>query len=147
MTRARQYTNYDSGFEKLFADHLEKLGIPFERERDAFIYIETVRKSVCRECGSENCGQRRIYRPDFFLPAGVIIETKGYLDAPARSRHKLIREQHPGLDLRLVFQRDHVIKQTKNKDRYSDWCRKNDIKFWICREMPPKEWLLKTQWE
>ena len=39
------------------------------------------------------------YTPDFVLPNGIIIETKGVWDAEDRKKHLLIREQHPELDI------------------------------------------------
>lgn len=41
------------------------------------------------------------YTPDFVLPNGIIIETKGVWDAEDRKKHLLIKEQHPNLDIRL----------------------------------------------
>jgi hypothetical protein len=151
MAGKRNYRGYhpgwDSAFEQQISDHLRGLEIPFEYERESLVFVKTISKSVCRECGSKRCGQERVYTPDFFLPDGVILEAKGYFDPSARARHKLIREQHPRLDLRLVFQRNHIIQSSKNKIRYSNWCEDNDIKYWVCDvQLPSLEWLRSSQW-
>ena len=43
------------------------------------------------------------YNPDFVLPNGIIVETKGLLDIDDRKKHVLIQEQYPNLDIRFVF--------------------------------------------
>lgn len=136
---------FDSKFENAVAEHLRSIGVEFEYEKESFIFIKTVRKAICRTCGGDDCGQKLKYTPDFFLGNGIILEAKGYLDAPTRERHRLMRDQHPGLDLRLVFQKNNVIKQTKKKERYSDWATRLEIPF--CVGMPPKDWLEVGQWE
>ena len=43
------------------------------------------------------------YKPDFVLPNGIIIETKGQFLSSDRTKHKLIAKQNPLLDIRFVF--------------------------------------------
>ena len=45
----------------------------------------------------------RKYTPDFVLPNGVIIETKGLFTPSDRRKHILIQKQHPELDIRFIF--------------------------------------------
>mgnify|MGYP002700980301 FL=1 len=45
----------------------------------------------------------RKYTPDFLLPNGIIIETKGLFTAQDRRKHILIKKQHPELDIRFVL--------------------------------------------
>ena len=45
----------------------------------------------------------RTYTPDFVLPNGIILETKGQFISDDRRKHKLIKQQHPDLDIRFVF--------------------------------------------
>ena len=45
----------------------------------------------------------RTYTPDFLLPNGIIIETKGRFTPEDRRKHLLIKKQHPDLDIRFVF--------------------------------------------
>jgi Phage endonuclease I len=39
----------------------------------------------------------------FELPGGIYIECKGYLRDEDRRKLELIRDQHPALDLRIIF--------------------------------------------
>ena len=45
----------------------------------------------------------RTYTPDFELPNGIIIESKGRFVAADRKKHLLVQKQHPELDIRFVF--------------------------------------------
>ena len=46
----------------------------------------------------------RTYTPDFVLPNGIIIETKGMFTAADRRKHLAVQKQHPKLDIRFVFE-------------------------------------------
>ena len=79
------------------------------------------------------------YTPDFVLPNGIIIETKGVFDVDDRKKHLLIQKQYPKLDIRFVFSssKTHIYKGSKTT--YADWCNKYGFKFadkWI-----PDKWL------
>lgn len=79
------------------------------------------------------------YTPDFVLPNGIIIETKGVFDVDDRKKHLLIKKQYPKLDIRFVFSssKTHIYKGSKTT--YADWCNKYGFKFadkWI-----PDTWL------
>lgn len=43
------------------------------------------------------------YLPDFRLPNGIYIETKGWFKSEDRKKHLLIKFQQPHLDIRFVF--------------------------------------------
>jgi hypothetical protein len=58
----------------------------------------------------------------------VYVESKGNFTAADRKKMKLVVEQNPGLDIRMLFQRDNKL-QRNSKTKYSDWCRKNGIDF------------------
>ena len=45
----------------------------------------------------------RKYTPDFILPNGILIESKGLFTPVDRRKHLLIKKQHPKLDIRFVF--------------------------------------------
>ncbi len=55
------------------------------------------------------------YTPDFKLPNGIYIETKGRFVLADRKKHVLIKQQHPELDIRFVFQnsRNKIRKGSK----------------------------------
>jgi len=65
------------------------------------------------------------YTPDIVLANGIIVELKGYFDADDRRKMKLIKEQHPNLDIRLVFQKANKTITKSSKTTYGDWCDKH----------------------
>lgn len=61
------------------------------------------------------------YLPDFILPNGIIIETKGHFESKDRAKHLLIKEQHPNLDVRFIFS-DSSTKLTGQKYKeFAKW--------------------------
>jgi hypothetical protein len=84
------------------------------------------------------------YTADFRLPNGIVIETKGRFVTEDRKKHKLIREQHPELDIRIVFMRPNATISKTSKTTYAKWCDDHGVK-WAkmhSRENPiPPEWL------
>jgi hypothetical protein len=81
--------------------------------------------------------KEKTYTPDFILPNGVIVECKGRLTVHDRTKHKRIKEQHPNLDIRFVFQYNNPITKG-SKTRYTDWAEKNGF-MWAMLTIPP-EW-------
>ena len=57
------------------------------------------------------------YSPDFLLPNGVYLECKGYWDSIDRRKVKNVVEQHPEIDLRMVFQAPYNKISKKSKER------------------------------
>lgn len=89
----------------------------------------------------------RNYLPDFrlsWLCSGIyqttFVETKGYFSPEDRQKQKLIKEQYPDLDLRILFLADNKINR-RSKTRYSDWCQQQGIAYAI-REIP-QDWFTK----
>ena len=82
--------------------------------------------------------KKRRYTPDWVLPNGIIIETKGLFKYVDREKHLLVREYHPELDIRFMFMRNNKLTKTSKK-RYSDWCEDNGFLYAIGYEIP-KEW-------
>jgi hypothetical protein len=72
---------------------------------------------------------KHIYTPDFILPNGIIIESKGFFDIDDRKKHLLIRKQHPDKDIRFVFTRSATKLYKGARTTYADWCVKNNFKF------------------
>lgn len=69
------------------------------------------------------------------------LEAKGYFKASDRKKILAVIASNPGIDLRIIFQRDNYLTKAKSS-RYSDWCEKNGIKFAVGRV--PKEWLKRS---
>jgi hypothetical protein len=83
----------------------------------------------------------RMYTPDFVLPNGIIIETKGRFTVADRRKHLLIKKQHPKLDIRFVFENENNKLRKGSKTSYGKWCEKND--FLYCTRVIPQTWLKK----
>tara|TARA_R110000737_G_scaffold163419_1_gene191009 strand:- start:1053 stop:1466 length:414 start_codon:yes stop_codon:yes gene_type:complete len=85
--------------------------------------------------------KQRSYRPDFILPNGIIIETKGYFTAADRRKHVEVTKQHPDLDIRFVFTNPKTYyskKTTANRKTYADWCQSNGYQY--AAKLIPEEW-------
>lgn len=61
------------------------------------------------------------YRPDFILPNGIVIETKGWLQASDRVKLVLFKERFPSLDLRLVFSNANKKITKVSRTSYGQW--------------------------
>lgn len=117
---------YRSGFEDRIAEQLRTLGIPVEYEAIRIRYEQPARL--------------RTYTPDFVLPNGIIVETKGRFTSADRVKHLLIQEQFPELDIRFVFQNPNNKLNKRSQTTYGAWCEKHGFqyaKLWI-----PEEWIM-----
>lgn len=83
------------------------------------------------------------YTPDFQLPNGIIIETKGRFVASDRKKHLLVKKQHPEMDIRFVFQNAKGKINKGSKTTYADWCNKNG--FIYAEKQIPKEWFTESK--
>ena len=81
----------------------------------------------------------RKYTPDFLLPNGIIIETKGRFTPADRIKHISIKKQHPDLDIRFVFSNSNAKLSKGAKTTYADWCDKNG--FLYSDKDVPQEWI------
>ena len=79
------------------------------------------------------------YLPDFVLPNGIVIETKGIFDAPDRQKHLLLKEQYPDLDVRFVFSRLLTPIYPKSKTTVADWCAQHG--FECTQKLTPEAWI------
>jgi hypothetical protein len=116
---------YRSGLEEAVAEQLRQAGVvaAYEEEKIPYVTPATPHK----------------YTPDFRLPNGIYIETKGRFETADRKKHLLIKDQHPGLDIRFVFTRSKTTISKASKTTYADWCLKNGFQYadkWI-----PDAWL------
>ena len=115
---------YRSGLEDKIATELSLQGVRFQYEPPGWVpYSRRPSK----------------YKPDFLLPNGIIIETKGQFVSSDRSKHKLIKEQHPDLDIRFVFSNSKSRIGKKSKTTYAMWCERNG--FLYADKSIPLEWI------
>jgi hypothetical protein len=66
------------------------------------------------------------------------IEIKGYLRPKDRTKLKCVKDQHQGIDLRIVFAKDNKLN-AKSKTRYSTWAKKLGLPYSVGKI--PNEWL------
>ena len=118
-------SRYRSGFEQTLANQLKRSGVAFEYETVKLEYRKVA-----------------TYTPDFILPNGIIIEAKGVWTVEDRTKHLLVREQHPHLDIRLVFMNAFNKIRKGSNTTYARWCEKKNILY--ANKQIPKQWLLQT---
>jgi len=81
---------------------------------------------------------KHTYTPDFVLPNGIIIESKGRFVLEDRKKHLLIKAQHPHLDIRFIFSNSSAKLNKGSKTTYSDWCVKNGYLY--ANKEIPNDW-------
>ena len=80
-----------------------------------------------------------VYTPDFILPNGVIIETKGWFKPEDRRKMLAVKRDHPDLDIRLVFQQPLNTLTKDSKTTYAAWAEKHGFPWSDVHHIPP-EW-------
>lgn len=118
---------YRSGLEDRISDQLKSLSVPFEYEKLKIKY---------------EVNEVRTYTPDFKLPNGIIVESKGRFVAADRKKHLLVRVQNPFLDIRFVFSNSKAKISKGSKTTYADWCDKHG--FLYADKLIPEEWISET---
>lgn len=116
---------YRSGLEELIAKQLETAGIPVAFEAIRVPYVKPSKPSR--------------YSPDFVLPNGVIIETKGRFVTADRQKHLFVKQQHPDLDIRFVFSNPNARIGKKSTTTYAMWCDKAGFQY--AAKVIPQAWL------
>jgi hypothetical protein len=101
---------YRSGLERRIAEQLDTEGIEYEYESLKIPFLQPAKP--------------RTYTPDFILPNGIIIETKGRFLTADRQKHILIKEQHPDLDIRFVFSNSKNRINKGSPTTYAMWCER-----------------------
>lgn len=78
------------------------------------------------------------YTPDFILPNGIVIETKGRFVSADRQKHKALKQQYPNLDIRFVFSNSRQRITKGSKTTYAAWCEKHGFEY--ADKLIPIEW-------
>lgn len=120
----RTVFKYKSGFEDKVIEKLSELSIEHQYEALKITYVH----------------KPSVYTPDLLLPNGIIIEAKGYWDSEDRLKMVLVKEQHPDLDIRMLFQKASKPIRKGSRTTYGDYCDKHGIK-WAEGPMVPMEWI------
>jgi hypothetical protein len=106
---------FRSGLEEKNAQHLKQHGIPVVFEKIKIKYVIPATE--------------RTYTPDFELPNGIIVETKGKFEPQDRAKHLYIKLEHPSLDIRFVFQRPNTPISPGSKITYAGWAERHGFKW------------------
>lgn len=85
------------------------------------------------------------YFPDFILPNGIIVETKGYFDSRSRAKMVAVKKHNPHLDIRMVFMNSRNKLRKGSKTTYADWCIKYSYPY--ADGMIPLEWFTENNTE
>ena len=111
---AKKY-GFKSGLEESISQQIEGKGIEVKYESEEVSYIIPASEHT--------------YHPDFKLPNGIRVETKGRFVLADRKKHLLVKEQNPQLDIRFVFSNSKNKISKKSKTTYGMWCEKHGFKY------------------
>ena len=114
-----------SGLEDKVSDELKQIGIDGEYEKHQIQYTKPATNHT--------------YKPDFRLPNGIFIETKGRFTLEDRKKHLLTKAQKPDLAIRIVFQNPNAKLNKRSKTTHGMWADKNGFK-WATKQVPI-EWI------
>jgi len=124
--RARAIANgYRSGLEDKVQADLVNQGV--EAEYECFRIPYVIPQSD------------HFYTPDFLLPNGIVIETKGRFTLEDRRKHLLLKEQYPELCLRFVFTNSKGKIRKGSNTTYQMWCNRYGFK--CADKLVPLEWI------
>lgn len=116
---------FRSGLERQVARQITLAGHQLRYETDKIKYLRPAKPST--------------YTPDFVLPNGIIVETKGRFLTADRQKHLLIKDQYPELDVRFVFSNSNTKISKGSPTTYAMWCESKG--FLYADKFIPKEWL------
>ena len=116
---------YRSGLEQKVSDQLEAKNVKFMYEEWSIPYVVPA--------------SNHKYTPDYILPNGIIVETKGLWEIDDRKKMLLIKEAYPELDIRMVFSSSRTKLYKGSPTSYGEFCEKHGIAF--ADKLIPTEWL------
>lgn len=128
----QRYGIYKSKFEDNLAKWLKRKRIKFTYEKESYQWLDLLRNSQCLVCESNSVGTWRQYTPDFFAEHLIIEAKGGRFTAADRNKVNRVMDNHPELRDKfvMVFANDGKLSK-RSKNRYSDWCRNNNINYCI----------------
>lgn len=106
MPRANM-TTFKSNFEKTFHSQTK---LPYETTRLEYV-------------------KHHKYTPDFQLGPKTFVETKGKLTGADRTKHLLIKVQHPDVRVIFVFMAPNNKLSKSSKTTYAMWAEKNGFEW------------------
>ena len=129
---------YRSGLEEKLAKQLDEAGVEYEYESTKIPYTVPAREAK--------------YIPDFPIPGtNILIEAKGHWgggrfggikQASAEQRQKmlLLKEQHPHLDIRVVYERASTKIYPGSPTTNAQWAETHGF-MWADKGTVPESWL------
>lgn len=114
---------FRSGFERSIATNLRQRKVAFEYETLELPYK-----------------LEKVYRPDFILPNGIIVEAKGLFDDPAKRKMLAVKACHPDKDIRMLFMDASKKVRKGAKMTYAGWADKHGFP-WAEGIKIPQEWI------
>lgn len=127
-SKAAYRLGFRSGLEKNISDQIVEAGIELLYETDKIQYTVPERKAK--------------YTPDFKLPKPggfFFVETKGIWTVQDRSKHLLIKQQHPEIDIRFVFSNQNARLYKGSPTTYALYCEKHGFRY--ASKVIPEDWL------
>lgn len=123
---------YRSGLEETIANQLKQLqqkyDFTFTYEKEIIEYWKPKRGQTCHSCGVDVRTDHR-YTPDFCITlpddSWFYIESKGRFMSQDRTKHKLIHQQRPEIDIRWIFSRSATKLKKGSKTTYAQWVMKS----------------------
>lgn len=124
MIRKGTRTNgYRSKFEATIADALPKGVGEYEAVRIPYTVIK-----------------HATYNPDWVLPKqAIVVEAKGYFPSSDRTKMLMVKEQHPDLDIRILFQNNGKLSKS-SRTTYTLWAKKYGFPCAVGKAVP-EDWL------
>lgn len=123
--RTRKGAIKRSGFEDDICADLKARGLPMNYETRKLPYTKKV----------------STYTVDFDFEDdyGFVVEAKGYMRPADRTKHLLIQQQHPDLEVRFLFQNAGLKLSKASKTTYGEWATKHGFT-WAEGVHMPEEW-------
>lgn len=115
---------FRSGLEDVVAAQIKGRGLKVDYEQEKLSFTQPAKK--------------RTYTPDFRLPNGIIVETKGRFTTEDRQKHLWVKQSHPEYDIRFVFSNSRSRIRKGSPTTYADWCIKNGFVF--ADKLIPESW-------
>lgn len=81
----------------------------------------------------------KTYLPDYVLPNGIVVETKGIFVSADRTKHRDLKAMYPDLDVRFVFSNPHTKLSKTSRTTYASWCEHYGFAWASARV--PLEWV------
>ena len=114
---------FRSGLEQDNAKHLRANGVDYLYEKLKVPYVT----------------KAHTYTPDFELENGIIVEAKGRFIPSDRTKHLLVKAQHPELDIRFVFSNSRQKLSKASSTTYGGWCNRHG--FLYADRLVPLDWM------